>query len=176
MVQPAVSTPESSHDAPECESASLGLATPGSSWPAPEDLEQDSFLSFLRWVTHRKGIVFNSYKFLKSELQNRFEGHMHSLHIPIGAYRQYAGRLMADEGSAGSLWQAMDSLLAIDISRFFRDGQMWQFLLSSVFPPLIALCGGGPFRVWVMGAANGEEVAFILCLSLLVLAPARPEH
>ena len=49
----------------------------------------------------------------------------------------------------------MDVELTVDISRFFRDKQMWQFMTAHVFPQLSEQ---DVVRAWVMGSANGEEV------------------
>ena len=48
----------------------------------------------------------------------------------------------------------------ITISRFFRDGPVWQYLISTALPELAEMAAqeGGPVRVWVMGFSSGEEV------------------
>jgi len=116
------------------------------------------FGSFLRWVTRKKGIVTNSYRYLMDELKRRFEQRIRELGFAPCDYASFASHL---QGPGTELeWQQLDVLLTVDISRFFRDGLLWQFLLSSVLPPLVRLAqeADEPFRVWVMGGANGEEV------------------
>jgi len=60
----------------------------------------------------------------------------------------------------GELQMLSETVLQIDISRFFRTGSMWQYLLAFVMPELLRRCAekGDPCRCWVMGAGLGEEV------------------
>ncbi|MRR38270.1 hypothetical protein EG829_27200 [bacterium] len=45
----------------------------------------------------------------------------------------------------------------VSISRFFRDGPLWQILEEEILPSLIANLPGG-LRVWSAGCALGQEV------------------
>ena len=51
--------------------------------------------------------------------------------------------------------------LAVSISRFFRDRELWEVLRDKTLPKLIAAMGNEenktPFKVWSCGCARGEE-------------------
>ena len=80
---------------------------------------------------------------------------MLELDIKDSAYAEYLEYL----GKHRSEWKELESMTHITISRFFRDGPVWQYILSTVFPNLASLVGTeGPVRAWVMGFSSGEEV------------------
>jgi chemotaxis methyl-accepting protein methylase len=55
----------------------------------------------------------------------------------------------------------------VSISRFFRDGPLWQILEKEIFPSLIAEHPGG-LRVWSAGCALGQEVfSFMILWAML---------
>jgi len=80
---------------------------------------------------------------------------MLELGIKDSSYAQYSEYLENHR----SEWKELESMTHITISRFFRDGPVWQYILSAVFPSLASLVGvEGPVRAWVMGFSSGEEV------------------
>ena len=68
-----------------------------------------TFGAFLGWITRKKGLTYNSYRFLKAELRNRFEAHMRDLKVE--GYTEYAAQVE----NSPELWKEMDVILTIDI-------------------------------------------------------------
>lgn len=50
-----------------------------------------------------------------------------------------------------------ERLMTVSISRFFRDGKLWEALRENILPELIERCGKD-LKVWSAGCAGGEEV------------------
>ncbi|HKJ93266.1 MAG TPA: protein-glutamate O-methyltransferase CheR [Longimicrobiales bacterium] len=79
--------------------------------------------------------------------------------LGIGRYADYARRLEDDPEEYGRLLDAV----AINVSRFFRNPDVWQALRRDVVPALFAR--DGAVRLWSAGAAAGEE-AYTLAMVL----------
>jgi two-component system CheB/CheR fusion protein len=63
--------------------------------------------------------------------------------------------------------------LLIGVTEFFRDPEAWKVLEAEVIEPLVAAkTSGEPIRVWVAGAATGEEAYSIAMLLLEKLEEA----
>jgi len=63
----------------------------------------------------------------------------------------------------------------INVTRFFRDPDVFELLKKSVFPPLIEQKGtNGAFRLWVPGCATGEE-AYSMAICLLESLEAKAQ-
>ncbi|MEY2654151.1 MAG: hypothetical protein RLZZ524_1179, partial [Pseudomonadota bacterium] len=64
--------------------------------------------------------------------------------------------------------------MLIGVTSFFRDPPVWQELLESVLPVLLAHpANPGPMRAWVAGCSTGEE-AYSLAMALHEAAAAQP--
>merc|ERR1711871_371705 len=81
---------------------------------------------------------------------------MGELGLPAGNYSRYAEYIRRHT----SEWKELEAMTHITISRFFRDGPVWQYMLSTVLPTVAALAteADGPMRTWIMGFSSGEEV------------------
>jgi two-component system, chemotaxis family, CheB/CheR fusion protein len=104
------------------------------------------------------GHDFSQYK--KSTLGRRIERRMvqHGL-ADVPSYEKYLGE-HPDE------LQSLFRELLINVTSFFRDPQVFDYLKQEVLPGLIAACGDGDtLRVWVAGCATGEE-AYSLAMLL----------
>jgi two-component system, chemotaxis family, CheB/CheR fusion protein len=76
----------------------------------------------------------------------------------VGAYTEM---LQRDSGELDRL--AKD--LLINVTQFFRDAEVFEFLGQSVLPDLIrASASDQPLRVWVAGCSTGEETYSLLML------------
>jgi hypothetical protein len=120
---------------------------------SPSKRALSSFDPFLRWLLAAKSLRLGSYRFVKPELRARFEARMRALGHhnatfdeegrpgpKLYDYAGYAQRLLAvanEERASDSEWVELDSVLLIDISRFFRDGKMWQYMISTMLPTAV---------------------------------------
>lgn len=108
------------------------------------------------------GHDFSQYK--KSTLGRRIARRMvqHGL-ADVVAYERYLNE-HPDEV------QALFRELLINVTRFFRDPEVFQFLKKAVLPLLLEnRAESEPLRIWVAGCATGEE-AFSLAMLLRELA------
>jgi two-component system, chemotaxis family, CheB/CheR fusion protein len=108
------------------------------------------------------GHDFSQYK--KSTLGRRVARRMvqHGL-VDVAAYERYLSE-HPDEV------QALFRELLINVTSFFRDPEVFEFLKKTVLPGLLAgRPEGEPLRIWVAGCATGEE-AFSLAMLLRELA------
>ena len=66
--------------------------------------------------------------------------------------------------------------LLIGVTSFFRDAAVWQYLLDTALPALLARRGGQTrFRAWVAGCSTGEE-AYTLAIVFAEAIRQQPEH
>jgi chemotaxis protein methyltransferase CheR len=69
----------------------------------------------------------------------------------VHTYDDYARMLQEDSTEYGRLVDA----LTVNVSKFFRNPEVWEVVSSRVLPELYAT--GRPFRAWSAGCAAGEE-------------------
>ena len=91
------------------------------------------------------------YRKVRKGVQKRIVRHMQELRCP--SMKAYLERLDTDGAAEREARRLMD----VSISRFFRDGPLWQILEEEILPSLIADHPGG-LRVWSAGCALGQEV------------------
>jgi chemotaxis protein methyltransferase CheR len=105
--------------------------------------------NFLELLT-RLGLSWAGYRQVRKGVKRRISRHMQRLSLrTIG---EYLLELEENPEVREETWR----LLAVPISRFFRDVALWQSLERSVLPAVLAR-GGGRRRVWSAGCARGEE-------------------
>lgn len=68
-------------------------------------------------------------------------------------FEDYLLRIKKDPEEKNCLSQ----ILTVTITRFFRDGNVFDALGNSILPPLVDLKGAGDLKIWSIGCANGEE-------------------
>lgn len=133
---------------------------------APADERPDTLQQVLALVRVRTGHDFSRYK--RSTVARRIARRMQIVGVAeLGAYVEL---VRAEPREAAAL---LDDLL-INVTRFFRDPEVFERLAADVIPRLFD--GKGPLdrvRVWSVGCATGEE-AYSLAILLLEEAARRP--
>ncbi len=102
------------------------------------------------------GHDFSGYK--RSTLIRRVERRMHVLNI--GSGRAYLQRVRSDAAECEALFRD----LLINVTRFFRDPEMFEALRIKVVEPLLRQSDGEDIRVWIPGCSSGEEAYSIAML------------
>lgn len=104
----------------------------------------------LRLLQERTRHDFSLYK--PSTLHRRMERRM-AIH-EIGSLARYADYLQHNPGELDLLFKE----ILIGVTSFFRDAPVWQHLMETTLPELLARRpGGAHLRAWVVGCSTGEE-------------------
>ncbi|TWF48087.1 CheR family methyltransferase [Neorhizobium alkalisoli] len=104
---------------------------------------------------------FSSYKY--GTLQRRIEKRLAMLDIPEGEIEQYIAILRNSEEERQNL--ARD--LLINVTGFFRDPKVFDFLREKIIPEiLLNKMQGDTVRIWVAGCSTGEEAYSLAVLFL----------
>ncbi len=112
-------------------------------------------------LLERFALSAEGYRKVRKGVQKRIVRHMQQLGCP--AMRAYLERLDRDRDAERDARRLMD----VSISRFFRDGELWQALETEILPALIAERPAG-LRIWSAGCALGQEVYSIRLLWALL--------
>jgi chemotaxis methyl-accepting protein methylase/uncharacterized protein with PIN domain len=113
------------------------------------------FDDFLRALLARLDLSWSGYRRPRRSLRSRLVARMNEL--GLREYAEYLDYLTAHPEESERLAQ----LLAVTISRFFRDREDWFHLARHAFPALAA--SGRSVRAVSLGCASGEE-PYTLCL------------
>ena len=141
---------------------------PSSNDPTPLVQSGDPFDAILDLVHKETRQDFRLYK--PGTLNRRIERRMGLAGIKITDVAAYLGRLKQDPGELGSL--AKD--LLINVTSFFRDPKVFEYLVAKTIPALIAAhAPDQPLRIWVAGCSTGEEAFSIAILFLEAIAAAK---
>jgi len=106
-----------------------------------------AFDRILQILLDRRGLDFNEYR--RSFLERRMESRLHALNLKdFASYEKIVDR------NPEELTELFDTL-TINVAEFFRDPQIWDYLIPEVFTPLAKR--GKPIRIWSAGCASGEE-------------------
>ena len=114
-----------------------------------------------RQVTAARGFRCDAYK--ESCLRRRLAVRMRA--CGVHTFTEYAERLDSDAAEYDRLLDA----LTINVTKFYRNADMWDRLATTIIPDLMKRCQGG-IRCWSAGCASGEEA---YTLAVLLLAEAR---
>jgi len=110
--------------------------------------------SLLHWALPRLGLAWAGFRRVHRQVCKRLKRRLRVLGLAdFASYQIYL------DGHPGE-WQVLDALCRIPISRFFRDGDVFQKLGDEILPALAdAACGRGQkeLRAWSAGCASGEE-------------------
>lgn len=89
--------------------------------------------------------------------------------IGLRSFREYCELLRSKQGIDER--QAMISAMTTNVTRFFREPHHFDFLKSTVLPPLVADARrGGRVRIWSAGCSSGEE-PYSIAMTLLGMMP-----
>jgi chemotaxis protein methyltransferase CheR len=111
-------------------------------------------VAFLQWALPRLGLSWAGFRKVRRQVCRRVAARMESLGLrDVAAYR---ARLDADRAE----WQALGALCTVSISRFYRDGEVFDCLGAVVLPALARAALGrraARLECWSAGCASGEE-------------------
>lgn len=120
------------------------------------------FEVLLEFIRRTRGFDFTNYK--RSTLSRRVNRRM--AEVSVESFEDYMEYL---ELHSDEFAQLFDTVL-INVSRFFRDTEAWDFVTSEIVPRIVEKAGdAGPIRVWSAGCASGEEaysLSMVFCEAL----------
>jgi two-component system, chemotaxis family, CheB/CheR fusion protein len=144
----------------------LALAPDKEHADLPEEGKDDKgFRSVLKLLHEASGVDFGSYRdtTIKRRIMRRVMLHGDSLD-------PYAQRLRGDRAELDALYQD----ILINVTKFFREPELFETLKQRVFPDILAARRGeAPIRVWVPGCSTGQE-AYSLAMALLEFLDDKP--
>ncbi|MGI8504000.1 MAG: CheR family methyltransferase [Hassallia sp.] len=124
--------------------------------PAEKDPAFESLLIYLR---QSRGFDFTGYK--RSTLMRRVQKRMQFLGLEN--YSDYLDYLEVYPDEFNLLFNT----ILINVTAFFRDASVWEFLHLQVLPNLIkSKADSEPIRIWSAGCASGEE-AYTLAMLMV---------
>lgn len=120
-------------------------------------LVADHIDDLCRVIRATVGHDFSGYK--RTTLVRRVERRMHVLGLESG--RAYLGRVRADKTECEALFRD----LLINVTRFFRDAELFELLRERAVEPLLRTRDPEEdIRVWIPGCSSGEEAYSIAML------------
>lgn len=135
---------------------------------APVETPADTIESIFSLLRQRTRHDFSLYK--PSTLHRRIERRM-AIH-GLTALAEYVRYLRRNPQEIDLLFKE----LLIGVTSFFRDAAVWQCMLDTALPALLARRGGETkFRAWVAGCSTGEE-AYTLAIVFTEALRRLPEH
>src|SRR4051812_7633705 len=114
------------------------------------DESTPEFETLLVYLKESRGFDFTGYK--RASLARRIHKRMEF--VGISDVSDYLDRLQVDPDEGTQLF----NFVLINVTSFFRDPQIWDFLGDEVVPRIIESNGPDePIRVWIPGCSSGEE-------------------
>lgn len=118
----------------------------------PDAVSGDGLTEIVELVRTKTAHDFTQYK--PGTLLRRIERRMAMSEIEADHMERYLDVLRQDTGEINLL---VEDLL-INVTGFFRDSSVFEFLAEKIIPDLLADCGPDrPLRIWVAGCSTGEE-------------------
>lgn len=117
----------------------------------PPPITRDEFDEFLRETLTLLGLSWRGYRRVRWGFRTRLRNRLREL----GLLRLSDYMILVRSDAAER--ERLGALLAVTISRFFRDRDFWFRFAAELFPELERLADGGPVRAWSLGCASGEE-------------------
>ena len=112
--------------------------------------ESAAFERILDFLRQTRGFDFTAYK--RSSLLRRIRKRMET--IGIHEVEAYLAHLEVHTGEFPALFNS----ILINVTRFFRDAEVWEDVGASVIRPLLAARpADAPVRIWSAGCASGQE-------------------
>jgi chemotaxis methyl-accepting protein methylase len=124
---------------------------------SPESLEGAAFEQILDFLRQSRGFDFTAYK--RASLMRRMRKRMDAVGIrDFDEYLDYL-QVRPDE------FPALFNTILINVTRFFRDPDVWQAVTETVLPALLTdRSADAPLRIWIAGTASGEEAYTVAML------------
>ena len=127
-----------------------------------EGTTEHDVLALLEYLKDSRGFDFSGYK--QASLLRRIDKRIQGLGITT--YADYTDYLEVHPEEFSQLFNT----ILINVTRFFRDLDAWNFLATEIVPQIVARKGPGEtVRIWSAGCASGEEpytLAIVLAESL----------
>ena len=116
-----------------------------------------AFEHILEYLRQTRGFDFTAYK--RASLLRRMEKRMDAVGIhEFDAYLDYL-QVHPDE------FPALFNTILINVTRFFRDPEVWDAVAETVLPALLgSRAPDSPLRVWIAGASSGQEAYTVAML------------
>ena len=119
----------------------------------PDDLQH--FENILQHLQQTRGFDFTAYK--RTSLMRRVQRRMQA--VAAESYEAYYDYLQVHQDEFATLFNT----ILINVTGFFRDQDVWDYLKTSVLPGVIAArAAEEPIRVWSAGCASGQEAYSML--------------
>jgi two-component system CheB/CheR fusion protein len=123
-----------------------------------------SFEALLLYLKESRGFDFTGYK--RSSLMRRVDRRLGQ--VGVTEYGEYLDYLQVHPDEFAALFNT----ILINVTRFFRDTDAWEYLRTHAVPSLLEQRGpDASIRVWSAGCASGEE-AYTLAIMLAELLGA----
>jgi two-component system, chemotaxis family, CheB/CheR fusion protein len=120
-----------------------------------------AFEALLEFLKRNRGLDFTGYK--RASLERRFRRRMDA--AGVGSFEDYLDHLEVQPDE----YRALFDTLLINVTEFFRDGAVWDFVREEVLPGILdAQRPDEPVRVWSAGCATGQE-AYTIAMVLAEL-------
>ncbi|MCW2631293.1 MAG: cheR [Pseudonocardia sp.] len=127
----------------------------------PPDQAFEAVLSHLK---ESRGFDFTGYK--RSSLTRRIQRRMSE--VGAASYGDYLDYLELHS----SEFTALFNTILINVTSFFRDVDVWEYLQTTTVPALLERKKpGSPIRIWSAGCASGEEAYTLAMLLAEALGP-----
>lgn len=117
--------------------------------------DEQGFRALLEQVARDRGFSCANYK--DGCLRRRIAVRMRAREVV--SYREYAALLSRDTPE----YDRLVEVLTINLTRLYRDAEMWEVLAHRVLPELWAL-GGPRFTAWSAACSSGEELYTLAAL------------
>jgi len=129
-----------------------------------ESAVSQEFEQLLAYLRDNRGFDFTGYK--RASLKRRIDRRMQA--VGVEGYTAYLDFLKVHPHE----FTALFNTILINVTEFFRNPEMWQYLRDEVLPRLLeATPAGQPVRVWSAGCASGEEPYAVAMLLTELLGP-----
>ena len=116
----------------------------------PTRTESQSFEDILEHLRQMRGFDFTAYK--RASLMRRVVKRMHT--VDVQSFEAYLDYLQVHQDE----FEALFNTILINVTSFFRDPDVWDYLAHDVLPGVIADRPPSlPIRVWSAGCASGQE-------------------
>ena len=124
------------------------------------DMEQDrsELMKILNYVDEKMELDFREYK--RATLARRIARRVQVCKSP--SLKDYLEFLKSHEEEVEILYREF----LIGVTKFFRDGTVWEYLDKEVFPELVrSVPNGGTLKLWDVACSTGEEpFSYAICL------------